>query len=217
MSIGSIGRRMLGPFEHRVSQWVKAVFLNTDKLSQAIVAAGAQGRILEVGCGDGILAEALMRQLPPTSEFLGIDISENPGHLFGGDRTRASFQNITVAELAASAPEPFDVVAIIDVLHHVPDAELKSLVDDAFSLLREGGLFVIVEWERRKTPGFWAGWFSDRCISGQQVRFFTADELLNRVTAQMAIGSLVTRQRIGPIKSNLLLAWPKLARQPVQM
>ena len=63
---------------------------------------------------------------------------------------------------------------------------------------------------------FLGGMVPDRCSSSQQVRFFTTDELPNRVTAQMAIGSLVTHQRIGPIKSNLLLAWPKLARQPVQ-
>ena len=40
-----------------------------------------------------------------------------------------------------------------------------------------GGLLAIKEWERDGSLAFRSGWFSDRVVSGQEVRFFDGAEL----------------------------------------
>ena len=95
-------------------------------------------RILDVGCGGGILAEALALE---GAEVTGIDLAEASLevaklHLLesGLDVT---YQMIPVEELAESKPEFFDVVTCLEMLEHVPDP--SSIVRACSALVKPQG------------------------------------------------------------------------------
>jgi 2-polyprenyl-6-hydroxyphenyl methylase/3-demethylubiquinone-9 3-methyltransferase len=86
-------------------------------------AGGIRGkRVIDVGCGGGILAEAMADQ---GAEVTGIDLSERSLkvaqlHLLESGR-QVTYRNAAVEDLAREQPEAFDVVTCMEVLEHVPD------------------------------------------------------------------------------------------------
>ena len=73
------------------------------------------GKVLDVGCGDGLLASLLARQLPAT-EFPGIDVlvrEETQIPIDEFDGTTISYDD-----------NSFDTVMMVDVLHHTEDPEI---------------------------------------------------------------------------------------------
>lgn len=95
-------------------------------------------RVLDVGCGGGILSESMAEA---GANVLGIDAGEGPiqvaklhRHESGVD---VDYQLMTVEELAATSPEPFDVITCLEMLEHVPDP--ASVVRTCRSLLKDDG------------------------------------------------------------------------------
>jgi 2-polyprenyl-6-hydroxyphenyl methylase/3-demethylubiquinone-9 3-methyltransferase len=80
-------------------------------------------RVLDVGCGGGILSESMARR---GATVLGIDMGAAPlavGRLHA-EKTgiqALEYQQITVEQLAAEQPHSFDVVTCMEMLEHVPD------------------------------------------------------------------------------------------------
>ena len=78
--------------------------------------------VLDAGCGEGAWFPHL-RALRPRVQYLGFDSSEYVVERFG--RTRnihlASFSDLPSLDLGV-----FDLVVCSDVMHYVPDAELKA-------------------------------------------------------------------------------------------
>lgn len=94
--------------------------------------------VLDVGCGGGILAEAMATT---GARVTGIDLADKPLkvaqlHLLesGLDVT---YRNIAVEALAQEAPNSFDVVTCMEMLEHVPDP--ASTVRACAALLKPGG------------------------------------------------------------------------------
>jgi 2-polyprenyl-6-hydroxyphenyl methylase / 3-demethylubiquinone-9 3-methyltransferase len=105
----------------------------------ARLADGLQGkRVLDVGCGGGILAEAMAAQ---GAEVTGIDLAEKPlkvATLHGIESgTRVDYRLIAAEALAAESPATFDVVTCMEMLEHVPDP--ASTVAACARLARPGG------------------------------------------------------------------------------
>lgn len=102
----------------------------------------AQCRVLDVGCGGGLLAEALAAR---GARVTGIDLA--PGmievaRLHAAESGLAVDYRVADAEqLAAAAPGAFDVVTCMEMLEHVP--EPAAMVATLAALVRPGGaLFV---------------------------------------------------------------------------
>jgi 2-polyprenyl-6-hydroxyphenyl methylase/3-demethylubiquinone-9 3-methyltransferase len=95
-------------------------------------------RVLDVGCGGGILAEALARR---GAQVTGIDLGEAPlavARLHGLESGVAvDYRRIAVERLAAEAPTSFDVVTCLEMLEHVPDP--AAVVAACARLVKPGG------------------------------------------------------------------------------
>ncbi|EEB78708.1 3-demethylubiquinone-9 3-O-methyltransferase [marine gamma proteobacterium HTCC2148] len=91
-------------------------------------------RLVDVGCGGGILAEAMAQR---GAKVTGIDMGEAPLavaklHQLESGADVDYFQS-TAEELAVKAPASFDIVCCLEMLEHVPDpgAVIKACADMA--------------------------------------------------------------------------------------
>jgi 2-polyprenyl-6-hydroxyphenyl methylase/3-demethylubiquinone-9 3-methyltransferase len=87
------------------------------------LAGGLAGkRVLDVGCGGGILAEAMANR---GAQVTGIDLADKPikvAMLHGMETgNRVDYRLIAAEALAAEMPESFDLVTCMEMLEHVPD------------------------------------------------------------------------------------------------
>ena len=102
--------------------------------------AGLRGKdVLDVGCGGGILAEAMARS---GARVTGIDLASRALgvarlHALEAGVADLECREIAVEELAAQQPAAFDVVTCMEMLEHVPDA--ASVVHACARLVRPGG------------------------------------------------------------------------------
>src|SRR5882724_5959024 len=109
-------------------------------------------RILDVGCGGGILSEAMARS---GARVLGIDLAQavlDVAELHALESSLAvEYRAVAAEELAAAQPDSFDLVTCMEMLEHVPDpaATLKALA----ALVKRGG-DVIVSTLNRKPQAF---------------------------------------------------------------
>ena len=96
-------------------------------------------RVLDVGCGGGILADAMARQ---GAEVLGIDLATKALkvaqlHALEAQTQGVQYREISAEALAAEQPGSFDVVTCMEMLEHVPDP--ASVVRACATLVKPGG------------------------------------------------------------------------------
>jgi 2-polyprenyl-6-hydroxyphenyl methylase/3-demethylubiquinone-9 3-methyltransferase len=96
-------------------------------------------RVLDVGCGGGLLSEAMAAA---GAIVTGIDLGDGPLkvaqlHLLESGLT-VDYANITVEALAEQQPGTFDVVTCMEMLEHVPDP--ASVVRACARLVKRSGL-----------------------------------------------------------------------------
>ena len=102
--------------------------------------AGLRGkRVVDVGCGGGILAESMARR---GADVLGIDLATKPLrvaqlHAIESGTQSLAYREIAVEALAAEMPAQFDAVTCMEMLEHVPDPE--SVVASCARLVKPGG------------------------------------------------------------------------------
>jgi 2-polyprenyl-6-hydroxyphenyl methylase / 3-demethylubiquinone-9 3-methyltransferase len=101
--------------------------------------AGLAGKqVLDVGCGGGILAEAMARS---GARVKGIDLAEKPLKVAELHRLESGvaveYEAASAEDLAVREPGRYDVVTCMEVLEHVPDP--SSTVRACATLARPGG------------------------------------------------------------------------------
>ena len=127
--------------------------LNPLRLRYVELAAGLRDtRVLDVGCGGGILSEAMTRS---GARVLGIDLSRAvldvaELHALEG-KLAVEYQAIAAEELAAAQPGSFDLVTCMEMLEHVPDP--ATTLGALAALVKPGGR-VIVSTLNRKPLAF---------------------------------------------------------------
>jgi 2-polyprenyl-3-methyl-5-hydroxy-6-metoxy-1,4-benzoquinol methylase len=206
LGLGTAVRTRLGRWEIPAAELYRSAFINLDDLAASLASLGPVKRILEIGCGDGAMADRLCTAYPD-SEYLGIDIAQSPGRLFRGDPSRATFRSISSSDLLAERPEPFDLVAIVDVIHHVADDLRAAVLRDAAELTASDGLLAVKEWERGRGLAHVMAYTADRYISGDNtVRFMEPAELRSLIRETVPSFSVVCEARIPPHRNNILLA-----------
>lgn len=127
-------------------------------------------RVLDLGCGDGRFGQFLHDALgpnpdrdhcaTPSIDYLGVDASSEllshacarelgPNYRF----MQADF--VTSPPSAAGASGPFDLIAVLGVLHHVPaSARRRALLHELAQQLAPGGVLALTFWQYRDDPRF---------------------------------------------------------------
>jgi len=103
-------------------------------------------RVLDIGCGAGILSEPLARL---GAELVGIDpAAENieVARLHASESGVAIDYRATTAEALAEAGERFDVVLAMEVVEHVVD--VPAFVATCASMVKPGGILVMATLNR---------------------------------------------------------------------
>ena len=95
-------------------------------------------KVLDVGCGGGILSESMAVR---GAEVSGIDLGDKPLkvaklHLLETGQ-KVDYRLIAVEDLAVEQPGQFDVVTCMEMLEHVPDP--SSIVRACATLVKPGG------------------------------------------------------------------------------
>lgn len=95
-------------------------------------------KILDVGCGGGILSESMAAR---GAEVTGIDLGDKPLkvaklHLLETGQ-KVDYRLIAAEDLATEQPGQFDVVSCMEMLEHVPDP--ASIVRACATLVKPGG------------------------------------------------------------------------------
>ena len=96
-------------------------------------------RVLDVGCGGGILADAMARR---SADVLGIDLAEKSLkvaqlHALETQTPHVAYRCVSAEALSEEMPGAFDVVTCMEMLEHVPDP--ASVVAACARLVRPGG------------------------------------------------------------------------------
>jgi 2-polyprenyl-3-methyl-5-hydroxy-6-metoxy-1,4-benzoquinol methylase len=115
------------------------------------VAAKHRGRVLDVGCGEGLLIERLSSV---SASVTGIDPD---GAVVARARQRTSgLPNVTVEQVGFIEYDAkgvsYDLVTFVATLHHL---NMRAALQKARSLLRPGGELIVVGLSANRTVGDW--------------------------------------------------------------
>lgn len=96
-------------------------------------------RVVDIGCGGGILSDAMARQ---GAQVLGIDLATKALkvarlHALEAQTPNVQYREQSAEELAAAEPGSFDVVTCMEMMEHVPDP--SSIVRACATLVKPGG------------------------------------------------------------------------------
>ncbi|MBT9551176.1 MAG: bifunctional 2-polyprenyl-6-hydroxyphenol methylase/3-demethylubiquinol 3-O-methyltransferase UbiG [Hydrogenophaga sp.] len=96
-------------------------------------------RVLDVGCGGGILSDSMARK---GADVTGIDLSSKALkvaqlHALEAGTHQVSYREISAEAMAQEQPASFDVVTCMEMLEHVPDP--ASVVRACAALVKPGG------------------------------------------------------------------------------
>ena len=114
--------------------------INPLRLDWIQTLAALKGKqVLDVGCGGGILSDAMARV---GAHVTGIDLATKSLkvaqlHALETQTPNVSYREVSAEALAAEKPASFDVVTCMEMLEHVPDP--ASVVQACATLVKPGG------------------------------------------------------------------------------
>jgi len=151
-----------------VIRWRLASF---DELEQLI---SKEGKILDFGCGSGILANFLAMN-SNQRQVVGIDICQdkiNRAKMAGQNIDNVIFTNKKIKEIE----EKFDAIIMSDVLHHLPVNEQGQTIFKLKNRLTENGVLIIQDINKKSFPKYLVGWLVDVLSCGYKNIFYRSKE-----------------------------------------
>ena len=202
MSIGSTVRASFGPYEPQISNLWRSIFIDVPAWTATVCKwAPDARRILEVGCGEGYSTARLVDAFPDR-HIDAIDIGDHLGRLYDGPADRASFRKVPVQDVAQESPGHYDLVILSDVIHHVPPADRKSLLQGVRDAMAHDGVLAFKDWHRSRAPIHFAVHASDRWLTGDRVSYLRRDEARDLISSVFGTDSITAEASIRPWKSN---------------
>jgi ubiquinone/menaquinone biosynthesis C-methylase UbiE len=140
--------------QHFAKPAVRALRAHMVRRILAATGADSRARVLSLGCGIG---DTELLLAPKVGSITGIDVSPAAIRQARADAAQAGVANLEFVEsIATEANFPdagFDAVIGIFFLHHLPDAEIKTIAQRIFGWLKPGGVFYGVDPSRYRLSG----------------------------------------------------------------
>lgn len=171
------------------------------------IPAGAH--VLDVGCGAGLML-GLVAETCPNASGIGFDLN---GHAIvaaqkmaanNGFADRIRFEHRLAGE--AWPAGQFDVVCLVDVLHHVPPAQQQTIVEQSYTHVCPGGVLIYKDMAQR--PLFSALWnrAHDLLLARQWVHYRAIAEVAGWLDTQGAQVVKKYGRSMGPYAHELIVA-----------
>ncbi len=114
--------------------WVGTLDRRLSAIADLVVGRGPR-RVLDIGCGQGVLLDELATRLPAESQLVGLDVVPPPA--------AAPWRGVTgdIATRLPFADSSFDVVVAGEVIEHVPHPDL--MLSEIRRVLAPGGRLVL--------------------------------------------------------------------------
>jgi 2-polyprenyl-3-methyl-5-hydroxy-6-metoxy-1,4-benzoquinol methylase len=159
--------RALPPIE-RAYSLVRFSILRPKLLSVMDLLLTDEGRILDVGCGFGLFA-AYFGQTHPGRTIVGVDPSAR--RIAMARSVAASLglrdHSFVVGDVRdASLEGPFDAAYVLDVMHHLPRADQRAVLQRLRDLLAPGGMLMIKDITTEPRFGLYFTTALDRLMVG---------------------------------------------------
>lgn len=168
-------------------------------------------RVLDVGCGGGILAESMAKK---GANVTGIDMAEaslEVARLHGLEsQVSVEYRCIDIETLASQNPGSFDVVTCMEMLEHVPDP--FSIIRACSQLVKPGGK-LFFSTLNRNVKSYLMGIVAAEYLLGwvpkgthQYQRFIKPSELMRGTDDAGLITRAITGLHFDPINQQFFLS-----------
>jgi SAM-dependent methyltransferase len=137
----------------------------------------AEGVLIDMGCGRGILENYLALGFP-RSRVMGID--NDPARIEAAQKTVGKRENISfsVEDAKTWSPPPCSGVVMTDFLHHIPRKDQGLILRNVFDSLENGGVLLISEVDTSARPfyKYWASYLADILLYFSRSNFRKPEE-----------------------------------------
>jgi 2-polyprenyl-3-methyl-5-hydroxy-6-metoxy-1,4-benzoquinol methylase len=148
-----------------------------DEIGQYLPASGS---VLDIGCGFGLFS-LYYASTGPGRLVRGIDL--NPRRIGMARRAarRLGLENVVYEELDArhfKGDSPVSAAYMLDIVHHLPDDAVPSLLRELHRAIAPGGLLMVKDVDTRPAPKRWFTWALDKLMNPRApVRYWSSEEL----------------------------------------
>jgi len=126
-----------------------------------------QGRILDIGCGFGLFS-LYLAAIEPGREIHGLDVDDRRIAVATRAAERLGLGNVRyeccdVRDLARLSG--YDAAYMLDIVHHLPAAEVPEVLTRLRALLPDGGRLVVKDIDTRPAAKVWFTWVLDKLMT----------------------------------------------------
>jgi len=172
-------------------------------------------RLLEFGCGSGVLTSALAHVMPDGWTIEATDYSE---HLLAGARERferdgLSFSHLDVRSIRPEHLDGIDAVLLLEVIEHLPPDEAEGLLHRVYDALPDGGVMVLTTLDRAAFPRPFSGYAPhfveytysslDQFLSDRRRSPFEAHHVFRLVSDRIVSESVRAEERGGYVVNRM--------------
>jgi 2-polyprenyl-3-methyl-5-hydroxy-6-metoxy-1,4-benzoquinol methylase len=172
-------------------------------------------RLLEFGCGSGVLTSALAHVMPDGWTIEATDYSE---HLLARARERferdgLSFSHLDVRSIRPEHLDEIDAVLLLEVIEHLPPDEAEGLLHRVYDALPTGGMMVLTTLDRAAFPRPFSGYAPhfveytysslDRFLGDRRRSPFEAYDVFRLVSDRLVSESVRTEERGGYLMNRV--------------
>jgi 2-polyprenyl-3-methyl-5-hydroxy-6-metoxy-1,4-benzoquinol methylase len=148
-----------------------------DEIGQYLPASGS---VLDIGCGFGLFS-LYYASTGPGRLVRGIDLNPRRIGMARRAATRLGLENVVYEELDArhfKGDSPVSAAYMLDIVHHLPNDEVPSLLRELHRAIAPGGLLMVKDVDTRPAPKRWFTWALDKLMNPRApVRYWSSEEL----------------------------------------
>jgi ubiquinone/menaquinone biosynthesis C-methylase UbiE len=167
---------------------------------------------LDLGCGDGILATALLQRYPQAHGLLAdasdrmLQIASTKLQPYAPQLAFLPFDLGSAWSSAVAPYGPFDVIVSGYAIHHLPDREKQQVYQAIHALLRPGGRFINIEYVAAPTPAaeeMFMSYLTERAYVAERQH----GNLLSQTQARDVVEALMHTPDDRPSRVETQCAW----------